>query len=111
MRLVLGDGRENVDGEPICVGEVGGDEFEPALHQPRDHLDVAGKTIEPCDDKRCTCDAAEAQRLAERWAVIPASAHGLGKFGDDNAGVVGDVVIYCGTLTFDAEAEPSLATG
>src|SRR5262245_20606874 len=39
--LVLGDGGEDVDGEPVGVRVVGGDELDVAVHQRSDEGEVA----------------------------------------------------------------------
>ena len=69
--FILGDRRENMDGEPIGVREVHGDKFEPALHEAGDHFDIAGEPIKPRDDQDRACDAAEVQRLSQVRADYP----------------------------------------
>jgi hypothetical protein len=42
---VLGDGGQNVDGQPVGLGHIAGDEIRAALHQVGDKSDVAGQPI------------------------------------------------------------------
>lgn len=41
-----------MDGEPVGLRHVDGDELNPGLHQPRDEMDVAGQPVELRNDKR-----------------------------------------------------------
>jgi len=48
--LVLGDSGEDVDGEPVGVRVVGGDELDVAVHQRGDEPRIAGQAVEFGDD-------------------------------------------------------------
>jgi hypothetical protein len=42
---VLGDGGQNVDGQPVGLGHIASDEVRAALHQVGDESDVAGQPV------------------------------------------------------------------
>ena len=63
LGLLLGDRRENMDCESICLREIGGDEFDAAFHELRDQSDVAGEAVKLRDHQdRAGCDKASAPR-------------------------------------------------
>jgi hypothetical protein len=62
----------------LACGEVRGDKFKPALHEPRDHLNISRKPVKPRNDKHGPSDAAEAQGLGELWpAILPTTQGAL----------------------------------
>ena len=42
---MLGDGGQNVDGQPVGLGHIASDEVRAALHQICDKSDVAGQSV------------------------------------------------------------------
>ena len=63
--LVLGDGGEDVDGEPVGVRVVGGDELDVAVHQGGDEGEIAGQAVEFGNDQLGLVLPARGQGLLE----------------------------------------------
>ena len=110
LALVLGDGRQDVNGQPVGLGHVAGHEIDAALHQVCDEGHVAGQTVQTGDQKHGTALAALFQGGEELRPVrVPASALDLGEFGGQLTAVdlAGDSL----ALRVEAEAASALAVG
>jgi hypothetical protein len=51
LRLVLGNGRQDVNRQSVCLREVDGMKLDAAVHQVRDERHVAGEAVELGDDQ------------------------------------------------------------
>ena len=58
---MLGHSGQDMDGKPVGVGHIGGDEVHTAFHQAGNEMDVAGKPIELGYHKRCLVAATVSQ--------------------------------------------------
>ena len=87
--LVLGHGRQDVDRQPVGLGEVAGDELDPALHQVRDEGDVAGQPVELGDHQGRLLHPAGGERQGELGPVDTPAALDLDELGHEPRGVAG----------------------
>ena len=65
LALMLGDGREDVNGQSVRGRHIDGHEVDAAFHQIRDEGDVAGQPVEPGDNQRGAVLAALVERGLE----------------------------------------------
>ena len=107
--LILGERREHMDGEAVCVRKIHGDEVEAAFHQLCGEAEVARQTVEAGDDQRRATIAANPQRLIELRAVVLAAAYRFGEFADELSGFAFDVSADRSALCVEAEFRFSLA--
>jgi len=49
-RFILRNRSENVQGQPICMRIIAGDEFDSSIHQSRKKLDVARQPVKLGDN-------------------------------------------------------------
>ena len=59
LALMLGDGRQDVNGELVRLGHIDGDEIDAGLHKPGDEMHVAGEPVELGDHQRGTTGPAQ----------------------------------------------------
>jgi hypothetical protein len=83
LRLVFGDGRQYVKGKLIGLRKIDRNEFNSGLHEPADHVNVSGESIEVSNDQDSMEKPAEVQSLTEFWPIDFPSAHCLREFGDE----------------------------
>ena len=87
LALMLGKGRQDVDGEPVGLGHVGGDELDAGLHQPGDEVNIAGQPIQLGDDQRCLLPAAQLDGLEQLGPVgVALAGFDLGKLSQQGSG-------------------------
>ena len=101
---MLSDRCEYVEGEAGGVGKVDRDEIDLAFHQLSDHRDVARQPIEAGDQQHSAKDSADLKRFRNFRPPVVAPALGLGIFGDEFAGIGGDVICDRRLLRRQAEA-------
>ena len=88
LPFVLGDGRQDVNGQPVGLGHVTGDEIDAALHQVGDEGHVAGQPIQAGDQQNGAALTALVERSEELRPVrVSASTLDLGKLGGQLAAV------------------------
>src|SRR5262249_52587237 len=80
-----------VDGEPVGVRIVGGDELDVAVHQGGDEREIAGEAVELGDDEFDFVLAAGGQGLLPFGAVRAFSRLGLRMLGDELPGAAIEV--------------------
>ncbi|MBB5057447.1 hypothetical protein HDF16_002153 [Granulicella aggregans] len=71
---MLGYSSQDVNRQAIGLREVAGNEIDSSLHQRRDKVDVASKTIELGDDECCPMESTETQGFGNGGPVVPLSA-------------------------------------
>ena len=76
---MLGDGGEDVNGQPVGFGHVYRHEFYAAFHQPADEMHVARQPVELGDDQHRLIFPAGIERGGELRAVVLPAALNLGK--------------------------------
>jgi len=64
---MLGDGCQDMDGEPVRLREIDGRELDARLHQAGDEVNVAREPVELGDDER---GATDARRLAAQLGSL-----------------------------------------
>lgn len=110
LALMLGDGGEDVQGQPVGTRHVHGDELDPALHQACDEGDVAGQPVELGDDQRGALPLAGGDGGMEFRPVVLPAALDLGEFGEDVA-TPSRKISDGAALGLQSEAAGSLAVG
>jgi hypothetical protein len=72
---MLGDGGQDVNGQPIRLGHIDGHEIDSALHQSGDEMDTAGQPVKSSDNEGGFVTAALVERSGELRAVgVPLTA-------------------------------------
>ena len=71
LTLVFGDGGQDVDGEPVGVRIVGGDELDVAVHQGCDEREIAGEAVELGDDELGLQGPPPQAAISERFRSAP----------------------------------------
>jgi len=104
---VLGDSGKYVDGEPVGVRVVGGDELDVAVHQRCDEGEIAGEAVELCDDELGLVLAAGGQGLLKFGAIRAFAGLDLGMLGDQLPGAA--IEVGHDGLALGVEAEAGLA--
>lgn len=85
---MLGDGSQDVNGQPVGLGHVTGDEVRAALHQVGDESDVAGQPVKAGNQQgSATLPALFEGGQKLRPVRVPASALDLGELGHELAAV------------------------
>jgi hypothetical protein len=79
---VLGDSGKYVDGEPVGVRVIGGDELDVAVHQGCDEGEIAGEVVDLGDGELSRVLAAGGQGLLEFGAIRAFAGLDLGILGD-----------------------------
>ena len=108
LPLVLGHSGKDVNGQPVGLGHIAGNEVGPALHQIGDEGHVAGEPVKAGDQQGRAALAALIERGQELRPVrVPPSALDLGELSHELAAVdlAGDGL----TLRVKAEAARALA--
>ena len=103
---MLGDGGRNVDGQPVGLGHIAGDEVGTALHQIGDEGDVTGQPVKAGNQQGSAALPALLKGGKQLRPVrVPASALDLGELGHELAAVdlAGD------GLTLRVKAQPARA--
>ncbi len=78
---MLGDGREDVHGEPICVGHIGGYELDAGIDQLRNERDVAAQSIKLRDHELGAVFFAGGERGCKLRPIAPLAALDLNELG------------------------------
>ena len=110
LALVLGDGGQNVDGQPVGLGHIASDEVRAALHQICDKSDVAGQPVKTGNQQGSAALPALLKGGKQLGPVrVPPSALDLGELGHELATVdlAGDGL----TLRVKAQPARALAVG
>jgi hypothetical protein len=108
---VLCYGRQDVNGETVCLGEVGGDELHPALHESRDEGDVAGKPIKLGNDEGSALEAAGSKGSRELRAIVTLAALDLGVLANERPASAVQVAENGGLLRLKAQPGSPLPRG
>lgn len=82
---MLGDGRQDVDRQPVRGREIHRQELDAAVHQRGDKGYIPDQPIELGNHQRGPVGPAWSQRLRELGAVIASPAFYLNEFGDEPA--------------------------
>src|ERR1017187_8427225 len=107
---MLGDGGQNVDGQPVGLGHIASDEVRAALHQVGNKSDVAGQSVKTGNQQGSAALPTLFKCGQELRPVrVPASALDLGELGHELAAVdlAGDGL----TLRVKAQPARALAVG
>ena len=110
-RLLLGHRGEDVHGQAVHRGHVGGDELDTGLHQPRDESDVAREPVELGDHQHRLVRPAGGERGGELRPIPFPPAFHLDELGGDAPLRRGDVPPDGRALCFQAEAALPLLAG
>ena len=108
---MLGDSGQDVDGEPVRVRVVDGDELNPAFHQVRDEREVAAEPVHLRDDQDGLQLLRQLDCLGQLRTVIALAGLDLGELRLERPGasvqIVGDGI----SLRVEAESRPALLLG
>ncbi len=77
LGLLLSNGGQDVDHEPIRLGHIDSHKLNAGLHEVRDEGDVAGETVQLGDHQRSAMLAAELEGGSEGRPIIALAAFNL----------------------------------
>ena len=80
--LMLGNGRENMQGQPGRMRVVHGDELDAGIHQRGNEGQISREAIQLGDDQPRLALAAEGQRSLKLRAVVALAGLDLGELGN-----------------------------
>ena len=109
--LVLGDGSQDVNGEPIRLREIDGDKIYLRLHEVCDEGDVAGQAVELGDYQHGALALALGEGLCQFGPVVSLPGLDLGVFTDQLRAVAVYVVENGLALGVEPQAAPALPVG
>ena len=110
LALVLGHGRQDVQGQPVGGRHVDCDKLDAALHQAGDERDVAGQPVELGDHQDGALPAAQLQRSAQLRPVGAPAALDLDQLGDQLATAL-DIAGHRSALGLEPQAALTLLLG
>ena len=90
---MLGDGGENMDGEPVGFGEISGNEIDAAFQNVGNERHASGEAIQLGDDKRGAVKATEGEGFCQFRPIGIAPALDLHLFSDQRMGPLGQEVV------------------
>ena len=107
LTLMLSDGREEVNGQLVCVWHISAYEAHSALLQIRDKPQITREPIELRDHQRCARHLGAMQRLGELRAIIALASFHFHELTNELRVALLQERRNCGSLRF--EPEPAVA--